>query len=55
MMENDDLYLWWLGWNTSPVANREGAVGSQLGEGDHWILLDRRRLHHLFTPSRKRC
>jgi hypothetical protein len=28
-------YLWWLGWNTSPVGSREGVVGSQLGEGDH--------------------
>lgn len=30
-----DVYLWWLGWNISPVENREGVVGSQLGEGDH--------------------
>jgi hypothetical protein len=29
------IYLWWLGWNISPVENREGVVGSELGEGDH--------------------
>lgn len=28
------IYLWWLGRNISQVENREGVVGSQLGEGD---------------------
>lgn len=26
--ENGLIYLWWLGWNISPVENREGVVGS---------------------------
>jgi hypothetical protein len=39
--------LWWLGWNTAQVENREAAAGSQLGEGDHWISLDRLLPHHL--------
>jgi hypothetical protein len=28
------IYLWWLGRNISQVENREGVVGSELGEGD---------------------
>jgi hypothetical protein len=48
--------LWWQGSSISPVENQEGAVGSRTGEGDHWILLGRQRLHHLLprTASRAR-
>lgn len=41
------MYLYWQGWNTFPVENQEGVVGSRMGEGGHWISLDRRQLHHL--------
>ena len=39
--------LWLLGWSIFRVGIREGAVGLRKGEGVHWILLDRPRLHHL--------